>query len=72
MSQIATPEVVELSVADLSHEGSTCCPNPKANMQLWNMHPRVYLDLSHQREAHCAYCGRIYRLNEGEVFKSGH
>ena len=41
MSQIATPEVVELSVADLSHEGSTCCPNPKANMQLWNMHPRV-------------------------------
>ena len=29
MSQIATPEVVELSVADLSHEGSTCCPNPK-------------------------------------------
>ena len=41
-------------------------------MQLWNMHPRVYLDLSHQREAHCAYCGRIYRLKEGEVFKSGH
>ena len=65
-------EVVELLASDLSHTGSTYCPNPKAHMQLWNAHPRVYLDLAHQSEAHCPYCSRVYRLKEGEVFEGGH
>jgi uncharacterized Zn-finger protein len=35
-------------------------------MQLWNSHPKVFLDLSHQGHAKCPYCSTEYRLKDGE------
>ena len=40
-------------------------------MQLWNTHPRVFLDLSHG-EAKCPYCGTVYRLKAGETVRANH
>ncbi|EJC62201.1 zinc-finger domain-containing protein [Alcaligenes ammonioxydans] len=40
------------------------CPRPGS--PLWNMHPRVYIDISKTGEAACPYCGARYRLKEGE------
>jgi uncharacterized Zn-finger protein len=39
------------------------CPNPK--MPLWNHHPRVFLDVTHEGQARCPYCGTMYQLAPG-------
>jgi uncharacterized Zn-finger protein len=68
-SMSATPKegatVVELKAKDLP----AYCPNPA--MPLWSSHPRVFLDLAHDGQATCAYCGTHYKLAAGEVVK-GH
>lgn len=66
-----TQAVVELAAKDLNANGGVYCPSPRADMKLWNSHPKVYLDVSHG-EAKCPYCGTVYRLKAGEVFAGGH
>ena len=61
MTEHGNAQVIELTAADLTPGGETYCPNPKAGMQLWNGHPRVYLNLS-DGQAKCPYCGAVYRL----------
>ena len=65
------PQVIELLAKDLTPAGETFCPNPKAGMQLWNTHPRVFLLMS-DSGAKCPYCGTVYRLKAGEVVAHGH
>ena len=38
--------VVELVAKDLNANGGIFCPSAKADMKLWNTHPRVYLDIA--------------------------
>jgi uncharacterized Zn-finger protein len=57
--------VVELDGKDLP----AYCPN--AAMPIWSSHPRVFLDLAHNEDAKCPYCGTVYRLKPGTVAK-GH
>ncbi|MCO5104479.1 MAG: zinc-finger domain-containing protein [Burkholderiaceae bacterium] len=64
--------VIELAASDLNPEGGVYCPNPKAGMQLWNAHPKVYLDVAHAGMAKCPYCGTEYRLKAGETVQAGH
>ncbi|MFE8646840.1 zinc-finger domain-containing protein [Sphingomonas sp. NCPPB 2930] len=64
--------VVELVAADLNANGGVFCPSPKADMKLWNTHPKVYLDVAHSGEAKCPYCGTVYRLRAGETVRAGH
>jgi uncharacterized Zn-finger protein len=68
MSTAANPAraVVELDGTDLPAH----CPNPK--MPLWSSHPRVYLDVVHDGQAQCPYCGTLYRLRAGAVVGAGH
>ena len=68
---MTAPQAVELLAKDLTPAGETFCPNPKAGMQLWNTHPRVFLDLSNG-EAKCPYCGTVYRLKAGETVRANH
>ncbi len=67
---MSTPDI-ELLAKDLTPSGETYCPNPKAGMQVWNTHPRVFLNLS-TGQAKCPYCGTVYRLKAGEVVSAGH
>ena len=60
------PAAVELDGADLP----AFCPNPR--MPIWNHHPRVYLDVTHEGGARCPYCGTGYRLKPGAVVKGHH
>jgi uncharacterized Zn-finger protein len=39
------------------------CPTP--SMQLWDAHPRVFLDVEKTGEALCPYCGTRYTLKGG-------
>jgi uncharacterized Zn-finger protein len=64
--------VVELVAKDLNANGGIFCPSPKADMKLWNTHPRVYLDVAATGAAKCPYCGTVYKLKEGEHFGGGH
>jgi uncharacterized Zn-finger protein len=64
--------VVELSASDLNPQGGVFCPSPKADMKLWNTHPKVYLNVAHHGEAKCPYCGTVYKLKAGEVVAHGH
>ena len=64
--------IVELLAKDLNDTAGVHCPSPKADMTLWNSHPRVFLDIAHQGQAKCPYCGTVYRLKEGELVKGGH
>lgn len=64
--------VVELLASDLNSQGGVYCPNPKAEMQLWNTHPKVYLAVGAAGESKCPYCGTVYRLKAGETVGHGH
>ncbi len=57
---------VELKAADLNGHGGVFCPNPKADMKLWNSHPKVYVAVAKTGEAKCPYCGTVYKLAAGE------
>ena len=73
MSSTARKEaVVELVAKDLNANGGIFCPSPKADMKLWNTHPRVYLDVAQSGAAKCPYCGTVYKLREGEHFGGHH
>ncbi len=64
-------DVVELLAKDLNTQGGVFCPSPKADMVLWNTHPKVYLDVAGKGQAKCPYCGTVYKLKEGEHFGGG-
>ncbi len=63
--------VIELLAKDLNDQGGVYCPNPLAGMQIWDGHPKVYLDVGDTGEAKCPYCGTVYKLKDGEHF-AGH
>jgi uncharacterized Zn-finger protein len=63
---------IELAAADLNAQGGIFCPSPKADMKLWNSHPKVYLDLTKTGEARCPYCGTVYRLGANEQLEHRH
>ena len=66
-----TQAVVELLAKDLNPQGGVYCPNPKADMALWNSHPKVYLNVAGHGQGKCPYCGTVYQLKAGEHF-DGH
>ena len=55
------PTVVELTPKDLTPKGEIYCPHPKAGMQRWDTHPRVFLHMTPEGVM-CPYCGTKYRL----------
>jgi uncharacterized Zn-finger protein len=65
-----SPAVVELTTHDLQGPGVVACPHPK--MPLWSQHPRVFIDLTHEGQGRCPYCGTTYRLAAGQVVGHGH
>ena len=62
--------VVEVTAADVQGPGVVFCPNPK--MPIWSHHPRVYIDVAHEGEGQCPYCGTVYKVKEGEHIGHGH
>ena len=64
-------KTIELLAKDLNAQGGVHCPSPLAQMQTWNTHPKVYLDVGHDGQAQCPYCGTRYQLKAGEHF-AGH
>ena len=71
-TQTRKEAVVELVAKDLNANGGIFCPSPKADMKLWNSHPKVYLDIASTGAAKCPYCGTVYKLKEGEHFGGRH
>jgi uncharacterized Zn-finger protein len=63
---------IELLAADLNPQGGVFCPSPKADMKIWNSHPKVYLDVAKTGQAKCPYCGTFYQLKAGEVVALHH
>ena len=63
---------VELLAKDLNGHGGMYCPSDKADMKLWNTHPKVYLDVASTGVAKCPYCGTEYKLKAGEHVGHGH
>ncbi|MBP7565051.1 MAG: zinc-finger domain-containing protein [Burkholderiaceae bacterium] len=69
---MSTTATVELLARDLNPQGGVFCPSAKADMKLWNGHPRVYLDVARTGQARCPYCGTTYQLKAGEVVSHSH
>ena len=63
---------VELLASDLNAQGGVYCPSPKADMKIWNTHPKTYLDVAREGHAKCPYCGTVYALKAGERAKGAH
>jgi len=63
---------VALSTSDLNPQGGIHCPHPKADMALWNSHPKVFLQVAQTGKACCPYCGTRYQLPAGPVALGGH
>ena len=59
-------KTIEPKAKDLNGHGGVYCPSAKADMKLWNSHPKVYLDVASTGEAKCPYCGTHYKLKAGE------
>ncbi len=53
-------DVHEVGASDLP----ISCPGP--HTPLWNLHPKVFLDVATTGSARCPYCGAEYRLRAGE------
>jgi uncharacterized Zn-finger protein len=70
MTDKKAPAVVEVTAQDLQGPGVVFCPNPKQT--LWSEHPKVYIDLSHDGQGKCPYCGTVYQLKAGEKIAHGH
>ncbi|RYF44109.1 MAG: zinc-finger domain-containing protein [Comamonadaceae bacterium] len=69
---MSTSSHVELLAKDLNPQGGVFCPSPKADMAVWNTHPKVYLDVARTGQAKCPYCGTVYKLKDGEHFGASH
>jgi uncharacterized Zn-finger protein len=54
-----TQDIIEVDGDQLP----VACPGP--HTALWNMHPKVYLDVATSGYAKCPYCGAEYRLKAG-------
>lgn len=72
MSTSHSSAPVEVKASDLTEQGKIACPSPLAHMELWNGHPRVFLQVAATGEARCPYCGTVYRLAAGEVVAHEH
>lgn len=70
MSPSPSSQPVIVSASDLHGGTSVCCPSPA--MSAWNSHPRVFIDISHDGQGACPYCGTKYQLKEGETIGGGH
>ena len=64
VAKVSVP--VELLATDLNAQGGIFCPSPKADMKIWDSHPKVYLDVGKTGQGKCPYCGTVYRLKAGE------
>lgn len=71
MQHTMTKAPVELLAKDLTDDGTYFCPSPLAHMTVQDTHPKVYLDVAATGQAKCPYCGRVYKLKDGEHFQ-GH
>jgi len=60
-----TQRTVEVTERDLPLE----CPRPST--PVWNLHPRVFLDVLDAGEVLCPYCGTRY-VYKGAPPKGGH
>jgi uncharacterized Zn-finger protein len=63
-------KAIELAAQDLNPQGGIFCPSKQAGMELWNNHPRVFLDVGKHGHAKCSYCGTEYKLKAGEQVHS--
>ena len=63
---------IELTAKDLNREGGVHCPSPLAKMELWNTHPKVFLNIAETGHAKCPYCGTEYQLKAGEHVAAHH
>lgn len=63
---MTTATTITLLAKDLTEQGGTYCPNPKAGMAVKSNHPKVYLDVAREGQAKCPYCGTVYKLKAGE------
>ncbi len=61
MSQSAKREAPKPVVVKRADLPLSC---PRAEDEVWNMHPRVYLPIEKTGEAVCPYCGAKYRLED--------
>jgi uncharacterized Zn-finger protein len=59
-------KAIELKATDVNPQGGVFCPNKLAGMELWNSHPKVFLDIAQKGEVKCPYCGTQYKLKAGE------
>lgn len=60
LSSVNAPhDIIEVGVDDLP----VSCPGP--HTPVWNLHPKVYLDVATRGAALCPYCGTEYRLKPG-------
>lgn len=64
--------IVEVLAKDLNTQGGALWPSLKTDMNIWNAHPKVYLDMARAGEAKCPYYGTVYRLKAGEVVHARH
>ena len=71
-SKAMSSAVVELRAADLNAQGGVFWPSAKADIKLWNCHPKGYLHVARNRSVKCPYCWTLYKLNECEHYGSGH
>jgi uncharacterized Zn-finger protein len=72
MSTTTNFQAIELLAKDLNGHGGVFCPSAKADMTLWNSHPKVYLDVAKTGSAKCPYCSTVYALKAGEAVGAHH
>ena len=65
VQKISTPDSPETIEVDTTNVG---CDGGGGALG----HPRVFIDLAHDGQGKCPYCGTVYRLKAGEKIAHGH
>lgn len=71
---MTTITTVELLAKDINREGGVHCPSPLSKMEVWDTHPRVFLNIANAEDhrARCPYCGTEFQLKAGEHIGGHH
>ncbi|MBW0454590.1 MAG: zinc-finger domain-containing protein [Candidatus Kinetoplastibacterium crithidii] len=49
-----------------NHHNKNILSCPDHETEIWNMHPRIFLDLTNKKITICPYCGAKYQINKQE------
>ncbi|AGF47085.1 putative zinc-finger domain protein [Candidatus Kinetoplastibacterium desouzaii TCC079E] len=57
-------KILQNNTENINHHTKSTIHCPSYKEEIWNMHPRIILDIGNQETVKCPYCGKKYTRND--------